>query len=137
MTRLSAFVLLLFAGCGEDVCGCPPVDTSAFVILEGSVVDSAADPVPGAEVSPLGVLGFDCAVDTNTVGADPMPAVSGIDGRLRTVLSTFDGSGTHCVDLLVHVSSSGFTDTIHDVQAVFRHHTQVPDTVRVEVTVVG
>ena len=127
--------MLLFASCTSPVCGCPPIDISATVILDGVVLDSASIPVLGAEISPFGLLGFDCTVDTNPLGADPNPAVSGSDGQFTVLLKAWLGHGMHCFDLLVRVPSSGATDTIRDIQAEFRPDVEIPDTVTVQIVV--
>ena len=137
MKRLCQVMLVLgaFTGCGvDDVCACPPVDTSMHLVVQGVVVDSGGLPVVGTELSPLGVLNYDCAVSTNPVRAEPTPAVSGSDGRFRMVLGTWDGGGTHCLSLLVHHEPSAFVDTI-PVRARFVRTVEVPDTVSLQVTV--
>ena len=96
------------------------------------MLDSASIPVPGAEVSPLGVLRTDCGVDTYSLFADPNPAVSNSDGRFTMLLGTAL-AGMHCFDLVARAPSSRVTDTIRDVQADFQHEVEFPDTVIVQI----
>jgi len=67
-----------------------------------------------------GVLHFDCAIDTNPVGAVPNPAVSGADGRFEVVVITQDGGGVHCVDFLLRSRTTGAVESIFGVQGEFR-----------------
>lgn len=135
MRRLAALVVILLGGCSTGVCGCSPIDPTATVVVDGTVLDSAGAPVASVEVSPLGVLAFDCSVDTSPVTAEPTPAVSGADGRFAMLLWNFDSAGRHCVDFLVRVPTTGHTDTIPNVQAQFRTLGERPDTVTLSVTV--
>lgn len=137
MNRLVALGMVLFAACSTpvEICGCPPKDPLATVVLEGAVLDSESTPISGAEVSPLGVLRVDCGWDANDLFAYPNPAVSNSDGGFTMLLITPRLAGMHCFDLVARVPSSGVTDTIRDVQADFRPEGPFPDTVTVQIVV--
>ena len=113
----------LLVACSDPICGCSPLQPR--VVVAGVVSDASARAVPGAEVSLVGVIGLECAMDGDTAfalptWAEPSPAVSDETGQFSMVVWAAAYPGPHCINLEARVPTSGATDTIRALAATFR-----------------
>lgn len=107
-------VVALLSACGSPPIECCLVDSSAEVVALGTVSDGSSDPIGGAEIRPGPVLGFECSAEIYSIASVPPSALSDAAGKFSMRLMTVDGSGIHCVDLVVKHASAGGVDTVHD-----------------------
>lgn len=125
------------ASCSDPICGCTPVVTTAAVVVDGTVLDSASSPVPQAVVSSTGVLLAECSTAGHSMASQPDSVLTDSSGRFELVLMSDYGAGHHCVELVLRSPGMATPDTIHDIAADFRHIFELPDTVTVELLAGG
>jgi hypothetical protein len=134
LARAAILVWGLLVACSNPVCGCSPVDPQANVVVSGLVLDSSATPLLGAEIILLEPIRLDCAKDGHGTFTIPDRAVSDASGRFTMVVQTWALPGTHCINLLARLLSTGAADTVRAVPAVFRDFPPF-DTVQVQFVV--
>lgn len=128
-------VALALGSCSDPVCGCPPIGSATWAVIEGTVVDSQADAVQDAQVRAIGSARLECGTDTSRLDGDPDPATTDAEGHFTMTLWSQGVPGPHCVDLEITSSASSAADTVRDVEVPFLWDYMGADTLSLPLTV--
>jgi hypothetical protein len=102
MKRVAIVLAFVIASCSDPICGCTPIGGAAWAVVDGTVLDAQAMAVAGAEVSPVGALGVECATDGDPGWRGCTASISRSRrrrslSRIRCVTWQSRSSGTTCL----------------------------------------